>query len=169
LSVRHATPRAERSSGRGGTDPDPPSHPPHQRLPVNRDGREREDGDVDRHGLHQEDKIAQKLPENPAPGVEGVGQREGHARGAHQHVGERQVPDEEVGDVVHLLGLADDVEEQVVAEDADEDDQGVAGDDEGFEGLDELHPGELRAGVGGALQGKLVDAGVGPVPLHGCG
>lgn len=155
--------------GPGGNRHGPPNHPPRWHLPVNRNGREREDRDVDSHGLHQEDEVAQKLPENPALGVEGVGQGEGHTRGTHQHVGESQVPDEEVGDVVHLLRLADDIEEQVVAEDADEDDQGVAGDDEGFEGLDELHPGELHAGVGTVPQGELGDGGIGPVPLHGCG
>lgn len=90
--------------------------------------------------------------------VEGVGQCEGDARSTHQHVGEGQVPDEKVGDVVHLAGAADDVEEQVVAEYAHEGHQGVAGNDEQLEGLEQLHAHKLRAALGGAvLQRHLKD------------
>lgn len=67
--------------------------------------------------------------------AEGVGQREGDAGHAHQHVREGQVTDEEVGDVVHLPRAADDVDQKVVAKDADQQHKNVTGDDKRLEGL----------------------------------
>lgn len=83
--------------------------------------------------------------------VEGIGQREGHTHSAHQHVGEGQVSDEKVGDVVHLAGAANDVKKQVVSKDTHQSNQGVAGDDEQLEGLQQLHAHKLGASLGGAV------------------
>ena len=119
--------------------------------PVHTDGSEREDRHIHGDRLDQINQVAHEASEDPTARVEGVGQREGHARGAHQHVGEGQVADEEISCVVHLAGAADDVEEQVVAEDADQDNQGVAGNDERLEGLQQFHPHKLGAACGGAV------------------
>lgn len=100
--------------------------------------------------------------------VEAIGQREGDARSAHQHVGEGQVSDEEVGDVVHLARAADDVEEQVVSKDAHQRHQGVAGYDEQLEGLEQLHAHKLGAALGRAvLHGHLKRLGC-VVPVAHC-
>ena len=135
-------------------------------LPVHTDGSESEDWHVHRHRLDEVDQVAHEAPEHPAAGVEGVRQREGHARGTHQHVGEGQVPDEEVGDVVHLAGAADDVEEQVVAEHAHQGHQGVAGDDERFEGLQQLHAHKLGAALGGAVVQRHLKDLTAVTPVH---
>lgn len=126
--------------------------------PVHANSSESEDRHIHRHRLDEVHQVAHEAAKNPAAWVEGVGQCEGDARGTHQHVGEGQVSDEEVGDVVHLAGAADDIEEQVVAKDAHQSHQGVAGDDEQLEGLQQLHADKLRAAVGGAvLQRHLED------------
>lgn len=91
-------------------------------------------------------------------GVEGVGQCEGDTRGTHQHVREGQVSNEKVGDVVHLARAANDVEEQVVAEDTHQSHQGIAGNDERLERLQQLYTHKLGAALGGAImQGHLKD------------
>lgn len=87
-------------------------------LPVNTNGRESEDGHIYRHRLDEIHQVAHESAKDPSMWVEGVGQCEGDARGAHQHVREGQVSYKKVGDVVHLARATNDVEEQVVAEDA---------------------------------------------------
>lgn len=84
-------------------------------------------------------------------GVKGIGQSEGDPRGAHQHVGESQVSNEEVGDVVHLAGTADDIQEQVVAKDSHQSHDSVGGDDEQLERLQQLHSHKLSAALRGAV------------------
>lgn len=86
--------------------------------PVHSYSSEREDGDVDRDWLDEEHQIAHRAAKNPTVWVEGVGESERDASHAHEHVREGQVSDEEVGDVVHLAGSADDIEEQVIPKDA---------------------------------------------------
>lgn len=105
--------------------------------PVDSNSRKSENGHVYGDGLDQEHQVAHEASEGPAVGTESVGQREGHAGHAHQHVREGQVADEEVGDVVHLSGAADDIDQKVVAEDAHQHHENVAGYDERFEGLQE--------------------------------
>ncbi|TNN55594.1 hypothetical protein EYF80_034191 [Liparis tanakae] len=129
-----------------------------QVLPINTDSGEREDRHVDRHRLDEVHQVAHEAAEHPAARVEGVGQCEGDTCGTHQHVREGQVSEKKVGDVVHLTGAAYDIEEQVVAEDAHQSHQGVAGDDERLEGLQQLHVHELGAAPGGGvLQRHLED------------
>lgn len=117
--------------------------------PVHSNGSEREDRNVDCDWLDEEHQVAHGAAKHPTTRVEGVGQSERHAGHTHEHVGEGQVSDEEVGDVVHLASSADDVEEQVVPEDAHGHDQRVAGDDERLEGLQQGHVRKLGAVVGG--------------------
>lgn len=83
--------------------------------------------------------------------VEGIGQCEGHTCSTHQHVGEGQVSDEKVGDVVHLACAANDVKKQVVSKDAHQSNQGVTGDDEQLEGLQQLNANKLGVALGGAV------------------
>lgn len=118
--------------------------------PVHSNSRECEDWNIDRDRLNEEHHVAHRPAENPPTGVEGVGEGERDAGDAHEHVREGQVPDEEVGDVVHLAGPTDDVEEQVVTEDAHHHDQHVRGDDERLEGLQQGHVCKLGAVVAGA-------------------
>ena len=59
---------------------------------------------------------------------------------------------------MHLAGAADDIEEQVVAKDAHQSHQGVAGDNEQLEGLQQLHADKLWAAARRAvLQRHLED------------
>lgn len=119
--------------------------------PVHGNSREREDRYVDRDWLDEEHQVAHRAAEHPAAGVEGVGEGERHAGHTHEHVGEGQVSDEEVGDVVHFAGSTYDVEEQVVPKDAHHHHQHVARDDEGLERLQQGHVCKLGGAVGGAV------------------
>lgn len=104
-------------------------------IPVHANGRKSEDGYIHRHRLDEIHQVAHESAKDPSMWVEGVGQCEGDARSAHQHVREGQVSYKEVGDVVHLARATNDIEKQVVAEDAHQSHQGVAGNDERLEGL----------------------------------
>lgn len=103
--------------------------------PIDRNSCESENGHVYSDGLDQEHQVAHEAAERPPVRAEGVGQREGDAGHAHQHVREGQVADEEVGDIVHLLRAADDVDQKVVAKDAHQHHKNVTGDDNRLEGL----------------------------------
>lgn len=81
--------------------------------------------------------------------VESVGESKGDTSHTHEHVGEGQVSDEEVGDIVHLPGSADDVEEQVIPKDAHYHHKHVTRDDERLERLQQGHICKLGASVGG--------------------
>lgn len=116
--------------------------------PVHSDSSEREDRNIDCDWLDEEDHVAHRAAEHPPPGIEGVGESERYAGDTHEHVGEGQVPDEEVGDVVHLAAPTDDVEEQVVAKEAHRHHQHVGGDDERLERLQQGHICKLGAVVG---------------------
>lgn len=120
-------------------------------LPVHTDGSESEDGHINRHRLDEVHQVAHEASKDPAMRVEGVGQREGDARGTHQHVGESQIANEEVGDIVHLAGPADDVEEQIIAKDTHQGHESVAGDNEQLEGLQQLDTRKLRTALGGSV------------------
>lgn len=129
--------------------------------PVHSNSREREDRNIDCDWLNEEHRVAHGAAKHPPAGIEGVGESERYAGHAHEHVGEGQVPDEEVGDVVHLAATADDVEEQVVAKDADRHDQHIRGDDKGLERLQQGHICKLGAAVGRAVvHGNLVNVPV---------
>lgn len=112
--------------------------------PVNRNSCEGENGHVYSDGLDQEHQIAHEAPKRPPVRVEGVGQREGNAGHAHQHVREGQIADEEVGDVVHLPRAADDVDQKVVAKDAHQQHKNITGDDKRLEGLQQ---GDICKGI----------------------
>lgn len=111
----------------------------HLNPPVHSDSCERENGNVYSDRLDEEDQVAHRAAEDPAVWIEGVGESEGDARHTHEHVREGQVPDEEVGDVVHLAGSADDIEEQVVPDDAHNNHEHVTRDDERLECLQQGH------------------------------
>lgn len=96
-------------------------------LPVHADGSKREHRHVNRHRLDEVHQVAHEPAEHPAMRVESVGQSEGDARGAHQHVRESQISNEEVDDVVHLARAAYHIEEEVIAKDAYDGHKGVAG------------------------------------------
>lgn len=138
----------------------------HHDLPVNTNGSESEDRHIHRHGLDEVHQVAHEAAEDPAVWVEGVGQREGDTCGTHQHVGEGQVPDEKVGDVVHLAGAADDIKEQIVAKDAHQSHQRVAGNDEQLEGLQQLDTHKLGAALGGAVLQRHLEDLTAVVPTH---
>lgn len=132
--------------------------------PVHSNSSEREDWNIDRDRLDEEHQIARGSAKHPSMRIEGVGKSERDARHTHEHVREGQVPDEEVGDTVHLSGSAEDVEEQVVPEDAHHHHEHVAGDDERLELLQQGHICKLGAVIGGvALHSHLVN-----VSLHLC-
>lgn len=98
--------------------------------------------------------------------VECICQREGDTCGAHQHVREGQVSNEKVGDIVHLAGAANDIQEQVVAKDAHQSYQSVAGNDEQLEGLQQLHTHKLWAALGGAIQQRHLKDLTGVASIH---
>lgn len=135
-------------------------------LPVHANGRESEDRHIHCHWLDEVHQVAHESAKDPAVWVEGVGQREGDTRSTHQHVREGQVSYKKVGDVVHLARATNDIEEQVVAKDAHQSHQGVAGNDEQLERLQKLYTHKLGAAFGGAvLQCHLKDL-TGVVPIH---
>ena len=137
--------------------------PRHRKIhpPVNSDGSECEHWHVDCDRLDEEHQVAHGAAKHPAAWVEGVGEGKGHAGHAHEHVREGQVPNEEVGDVVHLAGSADDVEEQVVPKHTHRHNQHIEGDDERLERLQQGHICELGAAVGGVvLHRDLVNVAV---------
>lgn len=131
-----------------------------QQLPVHRDSCEGEDGHIHCHGLHQEYKIAQELAEDPTLGVEGIRQGKRDTGGTHQHVREGQVADEEVGNIVHFLGFADDIKEEIVAKNSHQHYYGIAGNQKGLERLDQLHPCKLITGIGGVPKHNFIGAAI---------
>lgn len=111
--------------------------------------------------MDEEHQIAHGAAKNPTTWVEGVGESKRDAGHTHEHVGEGQVSDEEVGDVVHLAGSADDVEEQVVPKHAHHHNKRIAGDDERLEGLQQGHICKLGAAVGGdVLHRNLINTSI---------
>lgn len=119
--------------------------------PVHGDSSECEHWHIDCDRLDEEHQVAHGAAKHPTAWVEGVGEGKGHAGHAHEHVREGQVSNEEVGDIVHLAGSADDVEEQVVPKDTHRHDQHVKGDDERLERLQQSHICKLGAAVGGVI------------------
>ncbi|KAJ7994218.1 hypothetical protein DPEC_G00263620, partial [Dallia pectoralis] len=115
---------------------------------VHANSGEGEHGHIDGHRLDEVHQGTHGGSEHPAAGVKGVGQGERDTRDTHQQVGEGQVTDEQVGDVVHFARVPDDVKQQIVARHAHQQHQGVAGDDEQFEGRQKLHAHKLGAGFG---------------------
>lgn len=99
--------------------------------------------------------------------VEGVGERERDAGHTHEHVGEGQVADEEVGDVVHFAGSTNDIEEQVIPKDAHHHNEHVTGDDERLEGLQQSHVCKLGGAVGGAVVIGVSVGRAAVITLHG--
>ncbi len=136
--------------------------------PVHPDSCQCENRHVHRHRLNEEHQVAHKSSKNPPARVKSIRQGKGHAGSTHQHVGKRQVTDEEVGHVVHFFGVADDVKQQVVPENSNQDHESIARDDEGFKRLKELHTNKLWIALSRVhwLQHDFVDLASAGI-LHG--
>lgn len=135
--------------------------------PVHSNSSKREHWDVDGDWLDEEHQITHGAAKHPTVWVECISKSEGHTGHTHEHVGEGQVSDEEVGHVVHLARAADDVQEQVIPKDPHHHNEHVAGDDEGLERLQQSHICKLRAAVGGAvLHGHLVYVSICTLSCH---
>lgn len=87
-------------------------------LPVHSNSSECEDWNIDCDWLDEEHQIAHRAAKNPTTWVEGIGESKWDAGHTHEHVREGKVSDKEVSDIVHLAGLADDIEEQVIPKDS---------------------------------------------------
>lgn len=92
--------------------------------PVDGYARQRERADVHADRLGVGHQVAQGLAEDPAV-EEGVQGGEGHGQHAQQHVAEREIGDEEIGDGVHLPVPPDDEDHQHVAEYTEHEDDDV--------------------------------------------
>lgn len=135
--------------------------------PVHSDGCEGEDRNIHCDRLDEEHQVAHWATKNPPVWVEGVRQGERDARDTHEHVRKRQVSNEKVGDVVHLPGSADDVQQQVVPKHPHHHHQDVAGNDERLERLQQSHICKLGAEIAGvALHGDFINATVGLISKH---
>lgn len=97
--------------------------------PVDGYAGERERADVHAHALGVRHQVAEGLAEDPAA-HEGVQGCEGHGEHAQQHVAQRQVSDEEVGDAVHLPIANDHEDHQHITEDPQHEDDDVEGAEE---------------------------------------
>lgn len=137
--------------------------------PVHRYSSQSEDRNIDCDRLDEEHQVAHGAAKHPAVWVEGISESKGDAGHTHEHVREGQVSDEEVGDIVHLAGSADDVEEQVISEDANHHHERVTGDDERLESLQQCHIRELGAVIGGvALYRDFISASFSLFSRYGC-
>lgn len=127
----------------------------HNHVTVHSDGHEGQDGSKDGRRLHDHDKVTHVGAKDPSTLVKGVGGGQRDAEDAHEQVDEGQVADEEVGGVVSLLAVPDEVEEEEVAGAGDQDHGRVERDEDKLQVRQEVQAGKGRSREGGGEEERV--------------